>query len=277
MTTTDGASVSFLQQASHTNNAAAVAEATSASGTGLTGGVKPEAATTWAEVIVPVVTIAEWQPITRQAIDDNGFVRGLLEGILLSDLVEEEIDQVLAGNGTAPNMSGILDQSGILTLDGTYWTANPVPGTGTSAANFNRINAAKAAIYAASRSRATFVALNPADWVEFSGAVMETGAFYGLGPYGASDPYRMWGLTVIEANAITAGTALVGAGNKATIHDRMNAQIFVADQHSDFFIRNIFVFLAEERIALTVHQANAFAVVTLASRRLRWRKPKPTA
>jgi hypothetical protein len=257
--TTDQSAINYVREVSFTNNAAAVAEATTVS-----TGAKPESAKVFENVVAPVVTIAHWIPITRQSLDDNGQMRAFLEGNLLNGLVEEEIDQVVAGDGTSPNMSGILDQTGILVLDATYFTANPVPGVGTAAENFNRINAAKGAIYAASKTRATFVALNPADWVLFSGAVMDTGAFYGLGPYGAADPARLWGLTVVEANAVTAGTALVGAGSQATILDRMAGTIFVADQHSDFFIRNIFVFLAEERIALAVHKANAFANVTLA-------------
>jgi hypothetical protein len=58
---------------------------------------------------------------------------------------------------------------------------------------------------------------------------------------------------------MTAGQFLVGYGPAAGIFDRMDAQIFVADQHSDFFIRNIFVVLAEERLALAVFRPAAFA------------------
>ena len=71
-------------------------------------------------------------------------------------------------------------------------------------------------------------------------------------------------VTVIFEN-ITAGTALVGDGTMAAVVDRRDAQIYIADQHSDFFVRNIFVMLAEERVALPVFRPAAFAKVTLAT------------
>jgi hypothetical protein len=64
---------------------------------------------------------------------------------------------------------------------------------------------------------------------------------------------------------MASGTALVGDGSMACVWDRMQAQIFVADQHSDFFVRNLFVLLAETRLALTVFRPTAFATVQLAT------------
>jgi hypothetical protein len=43
----------------------------------------------------------------------------------------------------------------------------------------------------------------------------------------------------------------------------MDAQIYTTDSHSDYFIRNLFVILAEERVALVVFRPSAFAKVTL--------------
>jgi HK97 family phage major capsid protein len=74
----------------------------------------------------------------------------------------------------------------------------------------------------------------------------------------------LWGLPVVQESQMTAGTALVGDGLMAAVIDRMDAQIFVADQHSDFFTHNVFVFLAEERVALPVFRPSAFVAVELA-------------
>jgi hypothetical protein len=51
----------------------------------------------------------------------------------------------------------------------------------------------------------------------------------------------------------------------AAVVDRQDARVYMTDSHSDFFIRNIFVMLAEERIAFPVFRAAAFAKVTLAA------------
>jgi hypothetical protein len=58
-----------------------------------------------------------------------------------------------------------------------------------------------------------------------------------------------------------AGSYVVGDGTAAQVWDRMAATLLIADQHSDFFVRNMFVLLAEERLALAVYRAAAFALV----------------
>jgi HK97 family phage major capsid protein len=87
--------------------------------------------------------------------------------------------------------------------------------------------------------------------------------YYGPGPFSGAAITNLWGLSVVESENITAGTALVGDGLMAAVVDRMDATIYTTDSHSDFFIRNILVILAEERIALPVFRPEAFAAVDL--------------
>jgi HK97 family phage major capsid protein len=62
---------------------------------------------------------------------------------------------------------------------------------------------------------------------------------------------------------MTAGKALVGAfGTGAQLYDREEASIRISEQHSDFFIRNAIVILAEQRLALAVKRPEAFVEVT---------------
>jgi HK97 family phage major capsid protein len=74
----------------------------------------------------------------------------------------------------------------------------------------------------------------------------------------------VWGLPIVASDNITAGTALVGDGTMAAVVDREDATIYTTDSHSDFFVRNLFVLLAEERVALAVFRPAAFAKVALA-------------
>jgi HK97 family phage major capsid protein len=76
---------------------------------------------------------------------------------------------------------------------------------------------------------------------------------------------RMWGLPLVQSENIADNTALVGDGTMAAVVDRRDAQIYTTDSHSDYFIRNLFVILAEERIAVVVFRPSAFAEVTLAA------------
>ena len=256
--TTTADAITYIAETGFTNAAGETAEAIDT-----TTGAKPESALTLTEATVPVVTIAHWIPITRQALDDAGQLRAYIEGRLIDGLHYRETQQVLVGNGTAPNMRGILNTTGIQNLDATYFTGAPVAGVGTGVENYNRILRGKTLVQTTGLAVPTFYVINPSDWEGMIAAVNTAGVFYGGGPFAVPSPPRIWGLPVVLASQITAKTVLVGDGTMATIWDRMAAQVFVADQHADFFIRNIFVLLAEERIALTVHRPAAFAKVLL--------------
>lgn len=257
--TTSADAITYIKENSFTNAAAAVAEAVS-----LVTGLKPESALDITEANSPVVTIAHWIPITRQALDDAGQLRSYVEGRLIDGLVRTESNQILNGTGTPPNLTGLLATSGVQALDATYFTANPVAGAGTGVENYNRILRGKTKVATTGSGLATFVAVNPADWEGLISGVNANGVFYGGGPFGLTEPPRLWGLPVVLTADMPAKLALVGDGTMATIWDRMSAQIFIADQHADFFIRNIFVLLAEERLGLTVFRGAAFTKITLA-------------
>ena len=67
---------------------------------------------------------------------------------------------------------------------------------------------------------------------------------------------------MVATPAIEEGYVLLGAfGIGATLYDRMEGNIRVAEQHSDFFIRNAVAILAEERLALAVKRPESFVEV----------------
>jgi HK97 family phage major capsid protein len=256
VTTADA--ITYIAETGYTNSAAEVAEATSVS-----TGAKPESALTLTEVTVPIATIAHWIPITRQAMDDVGQLRAYVEGRLLDGLENRENRELLVGDGVAPNIRGLENFTGVQNLDATYFTANPVAGAGTGVENYNRALRGMTAIQYTGKARPSFFVINPADWETMISAVNANGIFYAGGPFGVSAPTRLWGLPAVVTPDQPAKTLFVGDGSMATIWDRMSAQIFISDSHADFFIRNIFVLLAEERVTIANYRPAAFAKVLL--------------
>jgi HK97 family phage major capsid protein len=258
-TTSDA--ITFFRELLFTNAAVGVAEA---SATGDTSGTKPESALTFEQATAPVVTIAHWIPITRQALDDAAQLQTYVEQRLLDGLKLAESDQLL--NGTAaPDLVGILNTGSVQALNEAYFSGAPVIDPGGIDENFKRILRAKTLIRTVGRARASFAVVNPADNEVFLSATNGIGNFYGAGPFGNGAPAgQMWGLRVVEDENITAGTALVGDGRMAAVWDRMQAQIFLGYIDKQF-IRNMLTILAEERLALTVFRPQAFAIVTLAA------------
>jgi HK97 family phage major capsid protein len=254
-TTSD--SILYVTENVFTNAAATVAEATSSS-----TGAKPESSLTFTQASAPVEVIAHWIPITRQAIEDVPQLQSYVAGRLFDGLVRVENDQLLNGNGTSPNISGILDQSGIQNLDQTYFTGAAVQNAGAGGPeNFNRILRSKTLIMTTGDSMPTFVAMNPTDWEVLVTLADTTDNYFGLGPFSNTQNQRIWGLDVVLTEAKAAGSYLVGDGTAAQVWDRWDARLLIADQHADFFVRNLLVLLAEERLGLTVYRPAAFALV----------------
>jgi len=256
-TTSD--SITVLQESGFTNAAVEVAEATVVS-----DGAKPESALTFTEVSYPVRWIAHWIPITRQMLEDLAFIRGYIDQRLLTGLARREDGQILNGDGVAPNLKGILATSGIQVLDAAYFAGLPVKNAGTDNENINRLRRAKTKIMVTGQAIPTFAVMNPSD-LEVIDTITDANRQYLLGGPTNPNVRTLWGLPVVESQNIAAGTALVGDGSMAAVVDRSQARIYTTDSHSDYFIRNIFVILAEERIAVPVFRPAAFAKVTLAA------------
>lgn len=251
--------VTILRENVFTNSAAEVAEATA-----VNEGAKPESGITFTEETFPVRTVAHWVPITRQLLEDLPMMEGYIDG-RLRDGLERRIDsQLINGNGTAPNISGLLDQSGLTVADNSYFGTNPVRDAGTDNEQPNRIRRAKRLVQTSGRARPTFILANPADVETWDTLTTTTGEYLFGGPLLAGSVGRMWGLPVYEDENIAQNTTIVGDGSMAAVVDRLDAAVYTTDSHSDFFVRNIFVLLAEARLTLAVFRPAAFCVTTLA-------------
>ena len=250
--------VTFMRELVFTNAAVEVAEATA-----VNEGAKPEAAITFEEDSATVRNIAHWIPITRQMLEDIPMMESYVDGRLRDGLERRVANQLVNGNGTAPNISGLLDQSGLTVADNTYFTANPVNDAGTDNENPNRIRRAKRLVRTTGLAQPTFILCNPADTEDWETLTDTQGQYLFGGPAVNGQAGRMWGLPVYEDEYVAAGTAIVGDGSMAAVIDRNDAAVYTTDSHSDYFIRNIFVLLAEVRLTLAVFRPAAFCVVTL--------------
>jgi hypothetical protein len=79
--------------------------------------------------------------------------------------------------------------------------------------------------------------------------------------FGSMNPSQnIFGLTVDATTSIAAGTFLVGSGNPiaAEIRDRLEMQIDVSTEHSDFFTKNLVAVRAEKRLALITRRPGSF-------------------
>jgi len=99
---TDEASVRYMRQTAYTPAAVEVAEATST-----TTATKPEATLPFERVDSPVESIDSWVPATRRALSDVAEMRGIIDEQILLDARRRLEAQMLAGNGTSPNLRAL--------------------------------------------------------------------------------------------------------------------------------------------------------------------------
>jgi HK97 family phage major capsid protein len=249
--TTTSDVISYARQTSRSGAAAMVEQATA-----VNNGAKPQVSIAWERETSPVETVAAWMATTRQALADVGQIRGLIDNQLRFFLALEVDDQLINGNGTSPNLSGILDQTDILTLDADAenltWLdsirrARTMIRTGTS------------------RLPADGIVMHPNDSEGIDLLKDGNDNYRGgnpIGNFGFNQP--IWGLRRVESEAVAEGTAIVGAFRPgATVYARQGVAILTADQHSDFFVRNLIVVLAEERLGFAVFFPTAFLELTL--------------
>ncbi|WGH20041.1 major capsid protein [Gordonia phage Tarzan] len=254
--------VEYVVQTSHTNAAAPVPEATSsaaptAPGTAgalvlnANGGYKPEGSWAFERRSTSVKTIAEWVPATKRALADVAQMEGLINDELRADIAEAEENQILNGNGSGENLTGIMNTSGVQTqafdTDIFVSTRKAI----TKARTIGRV-------------APNAILLSPADMETVDLARDEQGRFYGAGPF-AMGPRTLWGLPTIESESIVDGTALVGDFSKAVLWDREETTVTISDSHADFFIRNLVAVLAEERVAFGVTRPPAFVKTDVAA------------
>lgn len=244
--TTDSDLVEYVRQTSRTNNAAMVAEATAASGS---SGVKPESDLALERISAPVRTIANWTAVTRRALSDAGQMRGIINQELRDNLEEELEDQILNGDGTGENFTGLEATSG--TQDQAFDTDLLV--TTRKARTLVRLNG---------RANPTAYVMNPLDWQNIDLLTDNEARYYFGGPSVLGTP-RLWGLPVVECEAQPVDNAWVGDFRLAVLWDRQQTLMLISDSHSDFLIRNLLAILVESRHAFGVIRPAAFVEIDL--------------
>lgn len=260
-TTSD--TIYFVRELLFTNNAAEVAQSTAFDPTAASAtNAKPYSTLTFEQASAPVVTVAHWTPITRQAIADSAQLQSYVENRLLVGLDRRINSQIVNGTGAGATMTGLLGTSGIQVADAAYFAGAAVNDVGTDNEVFNRILRGITLTELVGDAQATFVMLNPYDLEVLQTSSDAMRAYLAGGPFAASPVPRVWGLPIARDRAVPRGTGIVGDGTMAQVWDREDANILI-DTIMDQFIHNMLTILAEARLALTVFRPAAFVNVTL--------------
>lgn len=236
---TDQTSIVYMEETTFTNNAAEVAE----------NGAYPEAALALTEQTNAVRKLGVWIPVTDEQLEDVAGIGAYLDN-RLTFMIRQRLDlQILTGNGTPPNLQGILNVSGIQTQAlGT----DPVP---------DAVHKAMTKVRVTGQAFPNLIVMHPNDWQGVR-LLRTADGIYIWGSPADSGPERMWGLSVVQAQALTENTGLVGDTSFLELAIKRGMEVKVRDTHGTDFVNGRQAVRADMRAALTLFRPAAFATVT---------------
>jgi HK97 family phage major capsid protein len=252
---TPSSQMRYVVEGTATNAAAGVAE----------GAAKPESTLHYSETTEAIRKIATVLPISEELWEDAPSIQAYLnERLSLFVRIEEERQLLRGAGGGSNELVGIIGRSGV----NTYNTGADDNVTGLAKVIANTRGSANVMPDA--------VVMHPTNWLNTrllrDGAGGTAGNFYGAGPFGASGNnaggaalfgQALWDMPVALSTVVGLGTALVGNfGQSAHIWRRGGLSVDASNSHSDFYVKNLLMLRAEERIGLGVYRPVSFTTVS---------------
>ena len=228
--------VNALREATWTNSAAEVSQ-TSA---------KPESDVTFEQYNVAITTVAHWLKVTNQLLADAPAIVSYIDLRARDGLAQRVDAQLLNGNGTTPNLSGLTDS-------GNYTAYSPV----SDDLLVDAINRGKYQLWADGFMPDTVI-VNPADWGAMERAREGAGTgTYLYGPPGTVASSNPFGVRVVMSNHMTAGKFLIGALDMAAVLYSRSGAFVEMGYVNDDFTKNLVTIRVEERLGLGVERPSA--------------------
>ncbi len=211
----------------------------------------------------PVEKIATVLYISDEMLEDASGLRSYIDSQLGYFVRATEEDQLLNGDGTPPELAGLLDDTATRRRI-TGYDSSFTQGGDTIA---DAVYKAKSSIRKTAFLEPDACVVHPDDWETIRLAKDGNDNYFnGLGPFvgGGVEP-PIWGMRVVVTAAIASGTILVGAFKQgAQLFRRGGVSIDASNSNASLFETGVVTLRASERLALAVYRPTAFVLVTLA-------------
>lgn len=228
----------------------------------LENGEKPPIDFAFSPVTEVLAKIAGVTKLTDETAEDAPAVASIINGQLTTRLVLGVERGLMTGTGTAPQLRGLYNRSGVQT-----------EAAADAADNADAIYRAMTKIQTATELTADGLVIHPVDYQRERLAKDANGQYLGGGPF--TGPYgngavlempSLWGLRTIVTTAATLGTPIVGAfGAAAQVFTKGGIRVESTNSDGDDFRFNRIAIRAEVRKLLAVYIPAAFVVVTLSA------------
>lgn len=234
-------SVTYYRQSASATAAATVAVAAA----------KPESTPGWTAVPETARKIAHYTDVPTEALADFENFQAIVDAEMRAGVIHEENAQIISGDGTGTNLTGLLATSGIQTYA-------PVAA---EARYLSILHAMTMLRVGDEFIDADAIALNPEDWEIVLTTTSDQGDHIVQTDVTGASPRSLWGVRVVLTTGIDAGTALVANLAEGTVVFEREPVRVMVDPYSQSK-NNLVRFIAEERLALGVTRPDALVEVT---------------
>lgn len=224
------------------------------------GGQKPQmhvASPTW--VTDALGEVAGWFKLTDDMAEDLDYVVSEINSTALYDLALKSEAAILSGTGTAPNLRGIRNRSGVQTH---------AQGADSVA---DALFKAMQKVQTATGFSADGIVIHPTDYAALRLAKDANDQYFGggyfTGQYGNGvilENPPIWGLRTVVTVAAPLGEPLVGAfGTAAKVFRKGGVRVESTNSHDDDFTNDKITVRVRARLGLQVKYPAAFVKVAL--------------
>lgn len=215
------------------------------------GATKPESTITFKRGQINIEKIAHWIRASAEVLSDAPMLRSYIDKRLTYGVDFKEEAALLNGNGTSPQLDGLLNTGNFVVYSNTAISGvTPVDGVDDIRIAKEQVNG--------SYLTATGVVMNHLDWARIEmlkdgdGKYLHSSITSGLAP-------RLWGMRVAASHSIASGKFHVGSfALGAMIWDRWALRVVASTEDGNNFVENKVTILAEKRLALEVFRPDAF-------------------
>ena len=231
--------VNSLREASWTNDAAEVSQ----------GAAKPESDITFEQYNVPITTVAHWIKVSNQLLADAPAIVAYIDTRLRFGLDARIDAQLLNGNGTSPNLSGVTDS-------GNYTAYTATSGD----LLVDAINRAKYALWAKGYMPDAVI-VNPQDWGqmertrEYNAGGVQGSYLYGMP--GVAAGVNPFGVRIVLSNNMTLGKFAIGAFDQSAVVYNRQASVVEMGYVANDFVNNLVTIRNETRLGLGIEKPSA--------------------
>ena len=216
------------------------------------GAQKPFGSTNFELKTGNVRTIAHLARISKQLLADGPALAAYINQRIVYGVDLTVEDQLVSGDGTGQNLSGILTTGNYTAHEAT----KEALGGGSNITLFDLILYAKSKVELAF-FRPNVILLNPMDWTMLQMVKNSSGDYY-LGHPASVAPKYLWGLPVWTTPAIAQNKFLVGDFNQAaTLWTRQGMTVEAFEQDQDNVQKNLVTIRAERRLGFGIERPSA--------------------